>query len=114
MRIGLMNKRVVIKLIDLTSDDGIGGTNSTEVMVDEIWAQLESLSSNERLIYGLEAGVRAFKMTTRFNIDLALSQRYVVYYTDRFNETRRFRITSVLQPDENARTFETIINERTD
>lgn len=113
MNIGRMNKRVVLKYIDKVAD-GLGGNTATDVIVDEIWAELQTLSANERLIYGLEAGVRAIKMRTRFNIDRNLTQQYVIEYTDMFNDVRRFRITSVIQPNEDGRFYELILNERTD
>lgn len=113
MNIGKMNKRVILKLIDLTPDS-IGGNTSSEVIVGEIWARLQSISSSEQLNYGLALGSRSYKMTTRFNIDVHITQQYLIEFTDSFNDVRKFRIVSVINPDENDKTFELIISERTD
>jgi SPP1 family predicted phage head-tail adaptor len=106
MQIGKLNKRVTIKSVTRVAD-GIGGFNETETTVKETWAQLRPLSAKETLSYGLELGDRASEITVMF--DGAINQTNFILFG-----SRRYRIRSVVNPDEAKWIYKLICTERTD
>ena len=113
MNPGKLNKR--LKLISVTSEsDGIGGYTETETTAKTTWGSLEPMSQREQLIYGLETGSRSYRCFLRYDENYNIDQNYHIEWTDRFFQTRRFRIVQVLSIDEGARVLNLILHERTD
>ena len=113
MNIGKKNRR--IKLYStLKVSDGIGGYTETPTLLKTTWASVIPLSQREILLYGLEVGVRAYKIGIRFDINYDIDQNNYFVYTDRFGNDKTLRVISVLDTDETASEMIILANVRTD
>lgn len=113
MESGKLNRRLKIYSVTRVSD-GVGGYTETPVLQKETWANVMPLSMRETLLYGMEVGVRAYKVTIRLDENYAIDQNYYFLYTDRFGNEKELRVVSVLDVEESGRTMTILANVRTD
>lgn len=111
MNFGKLNKRLVLKSVTRVTDN-LGGFTESEVTKKTTWGSLEPLSQRELLLYGMEAGQKSYRCLLRWDENYDIDQNYFIEWTDRFNNTRIFRIVSVIDFDEAARILSLFINER--
>lgn len=114
MNFGKLNKRLVIKGIKSTTSDSIGGRTETTETKKTTWGSLRPVSAKEAMVYGLEVGSRAHECTLRYDENYEIDQNYWIEWTDRGDNTRTFRIVSVIDVNEAAHEIKLLLNERTD
>lgn len=113
MNIGKLNRRIKLYTVTRVADT-IGGYTETEVLQKETWASVIPLSQREILLYGMEVGVRGYKIGIRLDLGYDIDQSFSFKYTNRFSVEKTLRIVSILDIGESGNEFIILANERTD
>lgn len=114
MNFGRLNKRLEIVGVATSVSDGMGGKTTTRETVKTTWGSLRPFSARENLVYGLDVGSRNFECKLRWDLNYPIDQTNKIKFTDKRNNVRMFRITSVIDTDERGHEVTLIITERTD
>lgn len=96
IRIGELNQRFAIWNTTLTSDSIGGSTESAPATaLCTVWGKVEPLTGQRGLDYAQITGFQGYTFTMNYRSDITISYtNYIVY------NTRKFQITSVLNPTE--------------
>jgi SPP1 family predicted phage head-tail adaptor len=85
-------------------EDGAGGVARTWEPLAQIWAAIEPLSLNDKLLSDKRIGVLTHRIKLRYRTDITLSHRFVL-------GTRIFSIRATRDPDERGRILECLVEE---
>ena len=113
MEIGKLNRRFTLKTVTRVAD-GIGGFTETPTTEKTTWGAIMAMSQREQLLYGMEVGMRAYKVILRLDLSHDIDQNYYIEYTDRFSNTKELRVISIIEMDEAGRQVTLLANERSD
>jgi len=108
MEIGKLNRRITYTVFAASTTTAIGGYTKGSGTDTDTWCAAKSLSQSESLVSGLQLGQRAYEFTFRYEQGTNINQEIELTY-----ETRKFRVITVLEIDENKRVVKVLANERT-
>jgi SPP1 family predicted phage head-tail adaptor len=95
-RIGEFNQRIAIWNTTLTSDSMGGTTESVPtVALMTVWARIEPMTGTRGLDYAQVTGFQGYTFTMNYRSDIAINYTNYIMYN-----SRKFQITSVLNPTE--------------
>jgi SPP1 family predicted phage head-tail adaptor len=100
---GRMRQRVRIEAPALTAD-GLGGTTRAWQTVATVWAEIRTLSGNERMAAGQLASQVTHRILLRYRTDVTQEMRILF-------GTRVFAIRAVLEKDGRRRALEILAEE---
>lgn len=101
--IGEFRHRLLLQAAD-EIDDGAGGVTRTWEPLGQVWAAIEPLSRDDKLVTGRRIGVVTHRVMLRHRGDITLSHRFVL-------GARVFSIRAVRDPDERGRLLECLVEE---
>lgn len=95
-RIGEFNQRFAIWNTTLTSDSMGGSTEAVPgAALATVWGKVAAMTGSRGLYYAQETGFQGYTFTMNYRSDIAINYtNYIIY------ATRKFQITSVLNPVE--------------
>ena len=85
-------------------EDGAGGVTRTWETLGQVWAAIEPLSLDDRLLSDKRLGLLSHRVTLRHRSDITLSHRFVL-------GVRIFSIRAARDPDERGRLLECLVEE---
>ena len=85
-------------------EDGAGGVSRTWESLGQVWAAIEPLSLDDRLVSDKRLGLLSHRILLRHRADITLSHRFVL-------GARVFAIRAVRDPDEGGRLLECLVEE---
>lgn len=95
--------RLMLQVAD-EIEDGAGGVTRTWESLGEVWAAIEPLSLDDRLLSDKQLGLLTHRILLRHRADITLSHRFVL-------GVRVFSIRAVRDPDEHGRFLECLVEE---
>jgi SPP1 family predicted phage head-tail adaptor len=101
--IGDFRHRLTLQAADEV-EDGAGGVARTWEPLGQIWAAIEPLSLDDRLLSDKRLGLLTHRVLLRHRADITLSHRFAL-------GTRVFAIRAVRDPDERGRLIECLVEE---
>jgi SPP1 family predicted phage head-tail adaptor len=101
--IGDFRHRLTLQVADEIEDDA-GGVMRTWEQLGEVWAAIEPLSLDDRVLSDKRLGLLTHRVILRYRGDITLSHRFVL-------GARIFFIRAVRDPDERARLLECLVEE---
>ena len=107
MEIGKLNRRVTYTVYAANTPNEYGGYELGAGTSTETWCKAKPLSQTETLLNGLQMGQRAIEFTFRYEQGTNITQRVTLTY-----EGREFRVTQILEIDENKRVVKVLAYER--
>ena len=108
MNIGRLNRRVTYTTFAASTPTATGGYTKGAGTPVTTWCGAKPLSQSESLVNGLQLGQRALEFTFRYEQGTNITQEVELTY-----ETRKFKVISILEIDENKRIVKVLANERT-
>ena len=81
-----------------------GGVTRTWEPINEIWAAIEPLSLDDRLLSDKRLGLLTHRVLLRHRTDITLSHRFVL-------DMRAFSIRALRDPDERGKFLECLVEE---
>jgi SPP1 family predicted phage head-tail adaptor len=85
-------------------EDGAGGVSRTWESLGQVWAAIEPLSLDDRLLSDKRLGLLTHRILLRHRTDITLSHRFVL-------GSRAFTICAARDPDERGRVLECLVEE---
>lgn len=101
--IGKLRHRLTLQAAD-EIEDGAGGVIRTWEPLGDVWAAIEPLSRDDRIIAGRRIGLLTHRIVLRHRTDITLSHRFVL-------GARSFAIRAVRDPEEDRRFIECLVEE---
>jgi SPP1 family predicted phage head-tail adaptor len=102
--IGDFRHRLTLEAAD-EIEDGAGGVVRTWEAAEQIWAKIEPLSLNDRVVSDRRLGVLTHRIHLRHRADLTLSHRFRL-------GARVFVIRALRDPDERGVLLEALVEEQ--
>ncbi|MBY0531547.1 MAG: phage head closure protein [Xanthobacteraceae bacterium] len=85
-------------------EDGAGGVTRTWQPLGQVWAAIEPISLDDKLLSDKRRGLLTHRILLRHRSDITLSHRFVL-------GVRIFSIRAVRDPDERGRVIECLVEE---
>jgi SPP1 family predicted phage head-tail adaptor len=101
--IGDFRHRLALQASD-EIEDGAGGVTRTWESLGQVWAAIEPLSLDDRLLSDKRLGVLTHRVTLRHRTDITLSHRFML-------GARVFHIRAARDPDERGQLLECLVEE---
>jgi head-tail adaptor len=108
MEIGRLNRRITYTTFAASTPTATGGSTKGVGTEVSTWCGANPLSQSESLLNGLQLGQSSYEFTFRYEQGTNITQAVGLTY-----ETRKFKVISILEIDENKRIVKVLANERT-
>jgi SPP1 family predicted phage head-tail adaptor len=102
--IGEFRQRLTLEVTDETAD-GAGGVTRTFAPLGQVWAKIEPVSFDDRVLSDQRLGVLTHRITLRRREGLTLSHRFAL-------GARVFVIRALRDPDEHRQFIECLVEEQ--
>lgn len=102
--IGDFRHRLTLQAAD-EIEDGAGGVTRTWEAIGQVWAAIEPLSLDDKLLADKRLGVLTHRFLLRHRTDVTLSHRFVL-------GLRVFIIRALRDPDQRGRLLECLVEEQ--
>jgi head-tail adaptor len=108
MEIGKLNRRITYTVFAASSPTATGGSTKGAGTPTTTWCSARPLSQSESLLNGLQLGQSSYEFTFRYEQGTNITQAVQLTY-----ETRTFKVSSIIEIDEDKRVVKVLAHERT-
>jgi len=95
MDIGKLNRKVIIKAVNGTSDSQGGQTEGAPTTIAVVWANVKPMDGKVALQYGMQQEDKAYMITLNYRDDITIDNTSLITY-----DSRDITVHSVIDKDE--------------